>query len=77
MRYRYSRLVISYKRRRNYINDFFWEQAKAWLALLVGSEQTWEVSRTYFEGLVVNTLGADVVVAPVDQGHGVWEAGQL
>lgn len=36
-----------------------------------------EVSRTYFEGLVVNTLGADVVMAAVDQGHGVREAGQL
>lgn len=36
-----------------------------------------EVSRTYFEGLVVNTLGADVVMAAIDQGHGVREAGQL
>lgn len=36
-----------------------------------------EVSRTYFEGLVVNTLGADVVMAAVNQGHSVGQAGQL
>lgn len=34
-----------------------------------------EVSRTYFEGLAVNTLGANVVMAAVDEGHGVREAG--
>lgn len=55
----------------------FLKQAKACLTLLFGRQRMCEVSRTYFEGLVVNTLGADVVMAAVDQGHGVREAGQL
>lgn len=42
-----------------------------------GHEQAFGVFFTYFEGLVVNPLGADVVVAAVNQGHGVREAWQL
>lgn len=33
--------------------------------------------RTYFECLVVNTLGADIIVAGIDQGHGLRESRQL
>lgn len=32
---------------------------------------------TYFKRLLVNTLGAHVVVAGVDQSHGLWERRQL
>lgn len=32
---------------------------------------------SYFEGLFVNAPGADVVVAGVDQGHGLWQRRQL
>lgn len=32
---------------------------------------------TYLERLVVNALGANVVVAGIDQGHGLWEGRQL
>lgn len=73
VRYRYSRPVISYKTRRNCINCLWNAQSPLW----AGHERPFGVSCTYFEGLVVNTLGADVVVAAVDQGHGVREAWQL
>lgn len=35
------------------------------------------VSCTHFEGLGVNSLRADVVVAGIDQRHGLWESRQL
>ena len=40
-------------------------------------EGTCDRSCTYLERLVVNALGADVVLAGVNEGHGLWEGRQL
>lgn len=55
----------------------FWNKLTPIPLLLARHKGTCELSYTYFEGLVVDTLGADVVMAAVDQGHGVREAWQL
>lgn len=68
-----ARHILQSKKKLHKLFSLWNAQSPSW----AGHDQPFRVSCTYFEGLVVNTLGADVVVAAVDQGHGVGEAWQL